>query len=90
MAEADGGRFLVFRAKGFSSPDLSGQRREKELGGNGVDSVAGQLAIPTVTPRTPDAWALVVSSAGSQLPLFSRHFVSNGEQQKLVILCCFA
>lgn len=80
----------IFRRERFRLSDLSAQRRDKELAGKGDDSIAGQLANPTVTPRTRGARALVASSVGRQSLLFSRHFVGNGEQQELVILCCFA
>jgi len=90
MAETDDGRFLVYRAKRFKSFHLSGQRRKKELAGKGDDSIAGQLAISTVTPGTRYAFAQVASAVDPQSLLFSRHFVGNGEQQELVILFSFA
>jgi hypothetical protein len=70
MAAADGWQFLIFRAKRFRFTKLSGQKREKELAGNGVDSFAGQLAIPTVIPGTRKAWGLAASAVGPQLLFF--------------------
>jgi hypothetical protein len=65
------------------------------MAGNVVYSVTGHPANPIVStsrdqPLLPGYGGASGSGPGLSVAVFSRHFVSDGEQQEPVILLCFA